>query len=255
MVNKRTLALVFLMVFVVSFATVAQAFTPREPVITEMPAVSWIEGNRIYVAVSNEDINRAEYTIELINSNQRLRPVIEKRNVVVPGRSVLVESFDLHMFGVRSTAPDIVYISSNYQRTVVPVQTSDLYNVSSYVVAARERFDVTVSLADLLEGETGFQLIVDNEYFVKGTNATGEISVEHVYGGLKKVPGRQNIFEYEQPSLVLGMRAPRMLGTGVLTFDMVRAISEGRTTYRDIIPGPMILVYGTDMRFINNTGF
>ena len=122
---------------------------------------------------------------------------------------------------------------------------------TAYIIQANEQWDVSVDLGFLLESRDAVRLLIDDFYQVAGSNSRGRIQVKTFEGGLQYFPSRNSI-EYVKPYMVLSMKAPQLNNVGVMTFSMFKVV-DGYRGYQEEIVGPTVLVYGRNLRFMDNT--
>ena len=88
----QSFAIVIVLVLLVSSPSFA---TLRDGYLGDVAVVAWLEGDTVKVALANESNSRKSVTLASEGWDQRWRPFFLDRTIVVPARTVLVESFNL----------------------------------------------------------------------------------------------------------------------------------------------------------------
>jgi len=104
-----------------------------------------------------------------------------------------------------------------------------------------------VDLDFLLQDQGRTRLIVDDYYQTGDGFNQDRIRIESVEGGLRQVRGNSNTIEYEKPSMVLRMKTPQVSYVTTMTFGIRK--SDGNSWRDEYFQGPLLLVYGRNMRF------
>lgn len=223
----------------------------------DVAIVAWLEGQTVKVALANESNSRKSITIASQGWDQRWRPFFLERTVVVPARSVTVEAFNL--ISTWKGEPLAVEATAWDRRSVVEVQTQEIFKPSSYVVRSQSDVEVLVNLSFLMDEKDTMSLIVDEYYQALSSQGLsyqdqGRIQVRSVDGGFQYFPNRNRV-EFISPKMVLSMRAPAPRSeVMVLGFNLYK---QDETNYwnpsRSEVPGPTILVYGRNLAYRDNS--
>ena len=239
----RRISIVILLVLAIAFPV--GAFSPRDSYVNNVVAIAWLEGNDLNVAIGNTSNSRTVVTISTSTLDSWGRPVFSNRQVSVPGRTIVLETFNPSTPG-RNQQWNL-RVGEGYRSSNIPVQTSDFVQPESYVVQANTQWNATVNLDFLLKDASRTRLIVDEYYQTSDGAGRDRIRIESIGGGPSQVRG-SNTIEFVKPYLVLRMKTPQVTGLTTLTFGMRK--SDGESSWRDEqIDGPIILVYGRNMRY------
>lgn len=209
-------------------------------------AISWRESDTIYIALVNSSSSRQSYTLEVYDTQRRTTLI--RAEVLVPSRSVLIEALNPRETGKARFPIEEVTIYSGYRSRTIKIQDNPYFTVDNYVVPANSNIKVGVDFIGIRGNNTAGRLEVDPDYRMYVGNRTGSISIDFEGGYSYKY---RNTIEYRPPFMELSMRTPSIYGTDLLTFGVTH-YPEGtwRSSY---LYGPVLLVYGTDYRVINNT--
>jgi len=245
----QSLAIVVLLVLVVSSPSFAQL---RDGYLGDVAVVAWLDGDSVKVALANESNSRKSITIASEGWDQRWRPFFLDRTVVVPARTVLIESFNLS--STWRGEPLAVEASTWDRTTVVEVQTQEIFSPSSYVVRSGAEVNVRVDLAFFAADTQNSYLMVDDYYRGITPEDTGPIQIRRVDGGFKHSPEKRRIEKIE-PYMLLSMWAPQPRGDAtVFSFSVFKYSDDAYWNYyQDEVPGPTILVYGRNLSLQDNS--
>ncbi len=244
--KAKTVSLIMLLCLIISFP--ASAITARDiSDYSDVPmALAWREGDTIYVAIVNEYSSRQGYTIEVYDTQRRA--ALERRDIIVPGNSILIEALKPRITGGARFPIEEVTIYSGYRGRTIKIQENELFTVKDYVVPSNTVIDIDVDLLGIRGYETRGRIIVDNEYMLSNTSRGGQITVKYDPGFSYT---HRNIIEYRAPFLTITMRTPYFRDVGILSFGITNSpVGSWRSEY---IYGPVFLVYGSDYRLIDNT--
>ena len=240
----RKFLVLFLLVMVV--AVPASAFSPRDSNLTSsLFAVAWYDGNELSVAVANTANTRTTVTISTPTVDSWGRPVFSSLRLDVPGRTIIEEK--LYPAAPRRNEQLVVQVGEGYRSTEIPVQTTGIMTPQNYIVEANTQWTVRVDLDFLLQDQGRTRLIVDDYYQTGDGFNQDRIRIESVEGGLRQVRGNSNTIEYEKPSMVLRMKTPQVSYVTTMTFGIRK--SDGNSWRDEYFQGPLLLVYGRNMRF------
>lgn len=246
MMRKKTAVLLVLLVLAVSLP--AQAIDSRD--LTDYAAspmaIAWRSGDTIYVAVVNEFTSRDVYRIEIYNTQSR--SPLASREVLVPGKCILIEAFEPR--DIKSSAFPIteVMIYKGYFSRTIKIQEQAVFLTNDFLVPANTSFAVEVDLESFMRGTSRGRIVVDDEFTMFYNRSGGRISVTYE-------PGldyyHSNIIEYRPPRLILTMRAPYVRDVDLLSFEIRhRPAGSWRDEY---MMGPVLMVYGRDYTVLDNT--
>lgn len=242
-----------LIILVLVLALTSSTFAAlRDSFVGDVAVVAWLESDTVKVALANESRSRVSITISSEGWDQRWRPFFLERTVVVPARSVIVESFSLSSSW--RGEPLSISASTWDRQTVVQVQTQEIFNPSSYVVRAGEEVEVMVDLAFMAADSEAMFLMVDEHYYGLNHNDIGQISVRKVEGGFEYSSAKRRL-EKIRPYMLLSMWAPRQVrDMTMFSFNLYKQQDDTYWNYyQNEIPGPTILVYGRNMVFQDNS--
>ena len=243
----RRLAITVLLLIIV--AVPVGAFSLRDSYVGNVVAIAWLEGNDINVAIGNTSNSRTTVTISTSTLDSWGWPVFSNRQVSVPGRTIVLET--LYPSAPGRNQQWNLRIGEGYRSSNIPVQTSDVVQPESYVVQANTQWNATVNLDFLLKDASRARLIIDEYYQTSDGVARDRIRIESLGGGPSQVRG-SNTIEFEKPYLVLRMKTPQVTGLTAMTFGLRKV--DGTSSWRDEqIDGPIILVYGRNMRYAGAT--
>lgn len=243
---RRFLVSILLLLVV---AVPAAAFVPRDSYLNTVAAVAWLDGEELNVAVGNSSNTRTVVTISTTTRDMRGRPVFASRQVQVPGRTIVLEKFYPAALG-RGEEWNL-RISEGYRFVSIPVQTRDIFGPESYVVAANTQWTTTVNLDQLLDASGRTRIVVDDYYQTADGYHQDRIRIDSLGGGPTQVRG-SNTIEYVQPYLVLKMKTPNIPGMTTMSFGLRKV--DSMFSWRDeLVDGPVVLVYGRNMRYAGET--
>lgn len=219
-------------------------------VIEEIAAVAWIDGDELHVAVGNSSYRRITVTISTNTLDSRGRPVFSSRQVSIPARTIVQETF--YPNAPRRNEQINLRIAEGVRGFRVPVQQVGAFQVESYVVQANTQWKTTVNLDALLDDSGRTRLVIDDYYTTADGFNQDRIHIESVGGGPTQVRGT-NTIEYVKPYLVLRMKTPNISGMTTMTFG-VRKVDTTASWRQERVEGPILLVYGRNMRFAGESG-
>lgn len=242
----RRFLLVFLFVMVAVGS--AAAFSPRGAYgyLDEITAVAWMNGDELNVAVGNSSNRRITVTISTGTMDMRGRPVFASRQVSVPAKTIVQETF--YPNPPRRNEEIDVRVAEGFRGFLVPVQQAGVFQLDSYVVPANTQWTVTVDLDSLLDNSGRTRIVIDDYYTTADGFNQDRIRIDSMGGGPTQVRG-SNTIEYVKPYLVLRMKTPN-IGRGMtsMTFGL-RKVDTASSWHQERIEGPVLLVYGRDMRY------
>lgn len=248
----RRLGILVLLVMVL--AVPVEAFTPKEQLRpSDVEALAWMVEDSLYVAVANTSNVRERYSIESATFGRGSIAPFDIYNVLVPAYTVMLERIPLNTrWNPRwdGELSEVLITSRSGARSRLEVGKYPALAVSNFVVAANTPIEVEVDLEALVGGRSFSRIMVDRDYQVTGTNRRGNINFSHFWGGFSHSPGRNEVV-YQKPIMNLRMRTPYLSGVSWMTFDFTLVLRDYARQER--IKGPVFLVYGNDMRFINNS--
>lgn len=247
MMKLRLVPLVLLLLLVTAFPAAALDSRDLQNYNTTPMAVAWRNGDIIYVAVVNEYSNRDTYRLEVYDVQRRSS--LAKREVLVPGKSILIESFDVRDFkGARFPIEEITIYRGYYGRAI-KIQDSELFNVKDYLVPANTSIAIEVELDSIRGSNKIGRIMVDDDFTLLNERLYGRITVNYEPGIAYY---HSNVIEYQPPKLILTMRTPYVRDVDLLNFS-IRHRPDG--VWRDeVIVGPALIVYSRDYRVLDNTG-
>lgn len=142
--KAKTVSLIMLLCLIISFP--ASAITARDiSDYSDVPmALAWREGDTIYVAIVNEYSSRQGYTIEVYDTQRRA--ALERRDIIVPGNSILIEALKPRITGGARFPIEEVTIYSGYRGRTIKIQENELFTVKDYVVPSNTVIDIDVDL-------------------------------------------------------------------------------------------------------------
>lgn len=255
--RKSNLLILLILVCLVLSVTSPSLASMRDSYLGDVAMVAWLDGLTVKVALANESNTRKSITIASQGWDQRWRPFFLERTILVPARSVTIESFNL--VSSWRGEPLAVAASTWDRAAVVPVQTSEIFKPDFYVVRAQTDLDVAVDLNFLLTDNKPMSLTVDDQYQVLSSfgfspQDRDRIQVRSVDGGFKYVPSRNRV-EFYRPKMILSMRTPSARSeVMLLTFSIFKQ-EEGEywSPFKYEVPGPTILIYGRNLVFRDNS--
>lgn len=245
---KRKILGLCLLVFVL--ATVSGAAFESGDVASygQLPmAIAWRENNEIYVALVNDTSYREMYTLEVYDTQRRANLV--RAEISVPSKSVLIEKLNPKETGKARFPIEEVTIYSGYRSRTIKIQDHPYFKTGDYIVPANTNIAVEVDFVGLQGNSRAGRLEVDSVYTLYSSNRTGAIDVEFEGGYSFRW---RTIIDYRPPHMKLTMRTPFIYGVDLLTFGITHE-PEG-TWISNYVYGPVLLVYGSDYRVIDNTG-
>ena len=243
----KAVPLVFLIVLIASLPAMALDSRALADYAESPMAIAWRERDTIYVAVVNEYTSRYLYRIEIYDAQRR--DVLAQREVLVPGKSILIESFESRDLKYTSYPIEEVGIYSGFYGRRIKIQDHSMFVVQDYLIPANASFTVEVDLEGIQRGASSGRIMVDNEYTLFYNRPRGKISVSYEPGLYYY---HSNIIEYQPPGLTLTMRAPYLRNVDVLSFE-VRHRPTG-VWREEAFPGPVFIVYGSEYAVLDNTG-
>lgn len=244
--KAKTVSLIVLLCFIISFPVSAVTARDISDYSDTPMALAWREGDTIFVAIVNEYSSRQGYTIEVYDTQRRT--ALDKRDIIVPGNSILIEALRPRTTGGARFPIEEVTIYSGYRGRTVKIQESELFTVKNYVVPSNTAIDIEVDLLGIRGLETRGRIIIDNDYTLSNGSRSGQITVKYDPGFSYT---HRNIIEYRAPFLTISMRTPYFRDVGILSFGLSNSpTGSWRSEY---IYGPVFLVYGSDYRLIDNT--
>lgn len=245
----RRLLIVALLLLVV--VAPVSAFSPRDSYLgTNVSAIAWYDGTELSVAIANTASTRTTVTISTPTLDSRGRQVFASKRVDVPAWTIVQQDFN--PAAPRRNEQIIVRLAEGYRTTDIPAQTTGIMNVDSYVVQANTNWKVSVDLDFLLQDVGRTRLIVDDYYQTDSGYNQDRIRIESLQGGLGQVRGNSNTIEYVRPSMVLTMKTPQVSDVTTMTFGIRK--TDGSSWRDEYIQGPLIMVYGRNMRFTGSSG-
>ncbi len=216
-------------------------------------AVAWLEDDILFVAVANEGHGRERFHVEPVSANRTGQNPFERRTMIIGAMTVMLDSIpisDRWQTRWDGEITEIIVDGPTFGRITVPVQRSVAsMDISNFIAPADTMIEVDIDLMSLLEGRDLYRLVVDSDYRIIGTSRVGRISVSSFSGGFQYSSTRNEI-TYRKPLMTLRMRTPMIRDIGLLTFDITHFDERSR---REVMSGPIVLVYGTDYRFVDNT--
>lgn len=246
MFNKvvpKCLALILLILIFTSTQGFAQSAQLGSTVF-----VAWRDGEDLFVAIGNDTGSRKNITILVENRDDRWRPTYDERQVTVPPDSLLIESFSSSV--VRRGSNLILTAREGSRSVEIPIQVMNGYGNRNFIIEANSVWEGTLDLEFLLSNDNP-RLLLDDFYTVIGSGSRGRIQVKTLEGGLK-YSSSNNSIEFGKPYAVLSMRAPNINGISLMTFNTYK-VTDAYRGQRERIAGPVIMVYGRNVRFIDNT--
>lgn len=249
----RTRLRVLLFVVLVGALTVTPSYANlRDAFVGDVLVVAWVEDQTVKVALANDSFSRKSITIASAERDYRWQPYFLERTIVVPARTVVIESFRLNSNW--QGGPLKVELSAWERSTVLEAQTSEIFKPRSYVVRAQEELEIQVDLSFLLEGSHALQLTVDDQYRGWAGGESGSIQIKSVEGGFKRGQYR-NTVEFVSPSMLLSLRSPIPRGEStVISFNLYKQRDGmGWNYYKEEVPGPTILVYNRNLQLRDNS--
>jgi len=251
----KTVFFVLAALLAISVLSPAAAFTPREQVRdTELNAVAWLDDDVLYVAIANPSRRSERFFVDPPKDTRVRHDPFDWFSMTIPARGIMLKSTSLSpRWDPRwdGELEKVLISGHDYPReTAVPVQKPVAgMKVDRYVAESRQTIEIDVDLNELMQDRTFHRLVVDREYTVIGSRERGRIDVTSFDGGFEH-DRRRNEVVYRKPSMTLQMQAPRLWDVGLLTFDLTHYDERGRS---EVYEGPMILVYGADYTFIDET--
>lgn len=209
-------------------------------------AIAWRAGDAVYVAVVNEYTSRELYRIEIFDIQKR--SPLAAREVLVPGKCILIEKFEPRDMKYSAYPASEVMISRGYFSRGITIQDSSVFVANEFVVPANTSFAVELDLYDIQRSTPSGRITVDDEFRMYYNRAGGRITVTYE-------PGLDyylsNVIEYRPPRLILTMRAPYIRDVDLLSFEIRhRPLGTWREEY---MMGPVFLVYGRDYTVLDNS--
>ena len=244
---KRIVSLVLLLLLLAAVPAAALESRDIQNYNTTPMALAWRTGDTIYVAIVNEYTSRELHRIEIYDIQRR--SALAKREVIVPGKSILIEAFEARdLKSTRFPIEEVTIYTGYYGRTI-KIQDGDLFAVNDYLVPANTSIRVDVDIAGIRGAAASGRLVVDDKFYLVNQRIDGRITVNYE-PGIDYV--HSNIIEYRPPTLTLTMRTPSVRNVDLLSFN-IRHRPSG--DWRDeLIVGPVIIVYGREYRVLDNTG-
>lgn len=240
----RILIVLALVLVLASTSTLAQSARLGSTTFT-----AWRDGEDLYVALGNDSGARKTITLLVENRDDRWRPTFDERRVTLPADSVLVESFSSAV--VRRGTNLILTVTEGSRTVEIPIQVMGEFSHNGFVVEANTVWESALDLEFLLSSDNA-RLLLDDFYTITGPGSRGRIQVKVLEGGLK-YSASSNSIEFERPYVVLSMRAPNINGISLMTFN-ARRVSDSNRGRGELVTGPTVMVYGRNIRFIDNTG-
>lgn len=233
----RMILIVLLLVCIVSVPVLALESRDIRNYNESPMAIAWRKNDTIYVAIVNENSARDSYRIEIYDAQRR--SALVKREVIIPGKSILVESFTSRdLKNAKSPIQEVTIYSGYYGRTI-KVQEHEWFTVDDYLVPANSSITVQVDVSSIRGSSSFGRIVVDDVFEMYNSRNTGRISVK-LYSGFSYTS--PNIIEYGQPKLILTMRTPYIRDVDLLSFGIAHRPSSARRDEYTL--GPVILVYG-----------
>lgn len=213
---------------------------------SSVAVVAWLEGTTLNVALGNTSNNRTTVTISTTTNDAWGRPIFPSRQVNIPGRTIVVETFypSTPGWGEKLTS---VRISEGFRSSSVPVQEPGIFKLDSYVVPANTNLTISVELDRLLDDSGRTRIVVDDYYTTSDGYGQDRIRIDSVGGGPTQVRG-SNAIEYVKPFLVLKTKAPNIPTLTTFTFGLNK-VDSSYNWWQERFEGPTIMVYGRNMRF------
>lgn len=237
--------LVFAVLALLLFVAPVSAFSPRDSYLDNVATIAWLDGQNLNVGLGNTSNNRVTVTLSTTTLDAWGRPVFSNRQVNVPARTIIVET--LYPSNLGRNEKWNLKVSEGYRSINVPVQVSDVMEIKNYIVEANSDVNVTVDLDILFQGSLGTRLVIDDYYQTADGYNRGSIRISSFEGGLRHIKS-SNTIEYVQPYMILNMKAPQVTGLTMMTFSL-RKTESGYGWREEEIAGPMIMVYGRNLRF------
>lgn len=225
------------------------AFSPRDSYLgTNLTAIAWYDGKELNVAVANASSARTTISISTPTVDSWGRQVFASQRIDLLGQSLIQQTF--YPAAPRRNEKIVVEIGEGYRTVDIPVQYIDIMNPDSYIVQSNTQVNVAVDLDFLLKDSGRIRLIVDDYYQTDSGYNQDRIRISSLSGGLEQVRGNSNTIEFAKPSMVLSMRAPQTNDVMIMTFEVRK--TDGSSWRDEIIQGPMVLVYGRNIRFTSS---
>ena len=152
----KAVPLVFLIVLIASLPAMALDSRALADYAESPMAIAWRERDTIYVAVVNEYTSRYLYRIEIYDAQRR--DVLAQREVLVPGKSILIESFESRDLRYTPYPIKEVGIYAEFYGRRIKIQDHSMFVVQDYLIPANASFTVEV---DLGEGASSGRIMVD----------------------------------------------------------------------------------------------
>src|SRR5690606_36691734 len=117
-----------------------------------------MHGDELNVAVGNSSNRRFTVTISTGTMDMRGRPVFASRQVSVPAKTIVQETF--YPNPPRRNEEIDVRVAEGFRGFLVPVQQAGVCQLDSYVVPANTHWTVMVDLASLLDNPGRTRIVI-----------------------------------------------------------------------------------------------
>ncbi len=244
--NWRILPIVLVLLVAISLPTLALNSRELRDYNTSPRAISWRESDTIYVGIVNDSNSRQNYRIEVYDIQRRSN--LARRDVIIPAKSILVETFTTRdLSSTRFPIEEVTIYEgtrSYYSRTI-KIQDHDLFMVDRYIIPTNTSFSIEVDLARLSGNASSGRITIDNDFTMYNSRRNGGITANY-NPGMNYL--HRNVIEYGPPTLTLSMRSPSQRDVDFLSFEMAhRPVHAWRD---ELIAGPILMVYGGDYRLL-----
>lgn len=236
------------------------------PTPSRLYSIAWEHQGRVQLAIANPSSSYEELTAAF--GYYRLgKRIIDEFSVDVPPKTILVTTYpkitDDAGSGYRQA--DTIYLSDASNRQVAATQIIGLhpatmhYRVERYLVSAGREALVYLETPSELDQETEVYISIGKTYTLG--DHVGRLRVDSHSGTLGRAkppfgdtenPDDYQSYSYTWRGLVVKIPTPRLEGVERLDFDIEKFISIPDGTARHGLSAPPILVYGPDMRVVEN---
>jgi len=244
--KSKAVPLIVFLVLVMSLPAMAIESRDLDDYAASPIALAWRVEDTIYVAIVNEFSSRDLYRIEIYDTQRR--SALASREVIVPDKSILIESFESRDLKYTPFPIEAVTIYRGYYGRAIKIQDQSMFSVQDYLVPANTSFPVEVDLYGIQRTTPSGRIIVDDDFRMYYGRTGGRIAVTYE-------PGidyyHSNIIEYRPPKLTLTMRAPYIRDVDLLSFE-IRHRPTG-SWREEVVQGPVFIVYGRDYKVLDNT--